>query len=179
MAKLAALYAAALFELCVEKGAEDAFYDQALLVSGALSEPDARRILLHPHIITAEKQKLFGKAFENELHQDLQSFLFLVIEKNRESFFLPALAELIRLIERKRGKTKAKVISAAELSAKQSAALKKLLESKLGKEVEINLRVEPSVIGGAHILADGYFIDRTVKKRLRELTADMKERCGA
>jgi F0F1-type ATP synthase delta subunit len=86
MAKLAALYAAALFELCVEKGAEDAFYDQALLVSGALSEPDARRILLHPHIITAEKQKLFGKAFENELHQDLQSFLFLVIEKNRRAF---------------------------------------------------------------------------------------------
>ena len=179
MAKLSANYAAALFELAVEDGAENDFLEQAVLLRDLFKDAGARRVLVHPHIPAAEKRSFFGEAFAGKLHKDLLSFIFLVVDKNRENYLLPALSDLILLIERRQRKTTAKVVSAEAPDGKRIAALKKLLEQKLNKQVEITVKANPAVIGGPYIQVDGYFIDRTVKRRLRDMTADMKERCGA
>ncbi|MCL1807880.1 MAG: ATP synthase F1 subunit delta [Oscillospiraceae bacterium] len=175
MAKLSTHYATALRKLAVESGSEDVFLEQANVLHQTLSNAESKRILLHPHIPAAEKQAFFGRVFEGKLHKDLFSFLCLTVDKNREAFLLPALWELILQIETLQRKTRAKVVSAGELTKKQTEALKKLLEKKLDKQVDIAVKVNPSVIGGPYIQVDGFFIDRTVKSRLR----DLKERCGA
>ena len=69
------------------------------------------------------------------------------------------------------GAAAAKVVSAAALTEQQISALRKLLEKKLEKRVEVSLEIDASLIGGFYIYIDGYIIDRTVKKQIR----DMKE----
>ncbi|MDR0326523.1 MAG: ATP synthase F1 subunit delta [Oscillospiraceae bacterium] len=178
MARLSALYATALFDLIEEGGAENEALEQIGLVRGALSEAESKRVLVHPHIHPAEKKEFFSKAFKGQLQEHLMSLLYLTIDKNREAYFLPALSELKLMIERKQRKTTAKVTSAEELSKKRIAALKKLLEAKLSKQVEIITKVDPSALGGSYIQVDGYFIDRTVKRRLKDMTADIKDGRG-
>ena len=179
MERLSVLYASALFELAVEKGSANKFLDQTILIRNTLQDADCQRIVIHPHIPAAEKQKFFGKIFEGRIHDDLLGFLFLVTEKNRETYLIPALTELINMIERYKGKTTATVYFATPLDNKQQATMKNVLSKKLNKEVDLSLKIDSSIIGGPYILVDGYYLDWTVKKRLRDLAVYMKEGCSA
>ena len=68
-------------------------------------------------------------------------------------------------------KTKAKVVSAVNLSARQISALEKVLTKKLDKQVEISPETDASLIGGFYVHVDGLVIDSSVKKQI----SDMKE----
>jgi len=172
MAKLSVLYATALFELAAEAGAVDAFQDQAAALRDALKDEECKKLLLHPHIRAAEKLAFFTKILPDGIPADFHSFLRLVFEKRREPYLIPALTELTVLIERHQKKTTAIVISADELGPGQTKALQSMLSKKLSKQVALDLRVDPSLVGGLYIQVDGHFIDCTIKKRLRELAAE-------
>ena len=179
MAELSALYAAALFELAIEHGTEEDFLTQAVILRGVLGEDGCRRMLAHPHITSAEKRDFLSQAFSGKIHGDLLNFLFLTIDKNRVPHLVPALDNLIGLIESHRRITTAQVITAAEISAAQAEALRRLLSAKLDKQVELSVKIDPAVIGGLYVMVDGYLMDRTVKSQLRELTVSMREGDGA
>jgi len=179
MERLSVLYASALLNLALERNAADEFYAQAILVRDTLQEKDVKRVLLHPQIPVSDKHKLFKTAFEGRVNDDMLGFLYLVAEKNREKYLLPALSQLIEDINRHNNKIKAKVHSAAPYDKKQAETLQVLLSDKLDKQVELDVKVDPSVIGGPYIYADGYYVDWTVKKRLRDMTRSMKEGCSA
>ncbi|MCL2002379.1 MAG: ATP synthase F1 subunit delta [Oscillospiraceae bacterium] len=173
MAKLSGLYAAALFELIMESGSPEEVLPQAVVLRNTLTDGDCRRVLVHPHIPAGEKREFFTGAFGGKLDAHLLAFISLVIDKNRETFAVPALNELIDMIRGHLRMTTAKVAAAAELSEEQAGALKKVLEEKLDKQVELIIKTDTAVIGGAHIQADGFFIDRTVKRQLAELKGAM------
>ena len=179
MERLSVLYASALFDLALESGAVDEFLDQAAFIRESLKGEDCRKILVHPHILASEKHEFFRKIFESRVRDDLLGFLFLAADKNREAFLLPALDALIDMIERHNNKITARVLSAVPYDASQAEALKELLSNKLRKQVELSIKVDPSLLGGPYIYADGYYIDWTIKKRLRDLTVHMKEGCSA
>jgi F-type H+-transporting ATPase subunit delta len=54
-------------------------------------------------------------------------------------------------IAEKRGAALAKVISAVELNDSTQNDLKAALKSKLGRDIELSLKVDPSVIGGIKV----------------------------
>jgi len=179
MERLSILYATALFDLAKEQDNVDEFLDEALLIRDSLQEDGCRRVIVHPHISESEKREFFSNAFAGFIHEDLLGFLFLVIEKNREAYLIPALTALIDKIEHYKKKVTAKVFFATPLDDEQVAEMKEMLSGKLDKDVEISLKVDPSVIGGPYIFVDGFYLDWTVKKRLRDLTVHMKEGCSA
>ena len=179
MERLSVIYASALFDLAKQHDAVDEFLNQAIFLRDSLSDADCQRMLDHPQISAAEKQNIFKKAFAGKIHDDLLGFLYLVADKNREAQLLPALTALIGIIERYNRKVTAKVLSAAPYDENQAESLREILSKKLDKFVELDLKVDPSVIGGPYIFVDGYYIDWTVKKRLRDLTIHMKEGCSA
>ncbi|MCL2222490.1 MAG: ATP synthase F1 subunit delta [Oscillospiraceae bacterium] len=179
MERLSVLYANALFDLAKEKNTTDEFLDQAILVRECLQDEDCQRVLSHPQIPASEKHKFFENAFSGKVHTDLLGFLYLVADKNREVALLPALTKLIATIEQHKGKVTARVVSASPYDDNQAQSLKAMLSRRLDKDVELDMKVDSSVIGGPYIFVDGYHIDWTVKKRLRDLTIHMKEGCSA
>ena len=179
MERLSVIYASALFDLAVRHDALDEFLDQAVFLRDSLSSADCQRMLSHPQITAAEKHEFFRVAFSGKIHEDLLGFLYLLADKNREVYLISALGALIGNIERHNKKVTARVLSAAPYDEKQAESLRVTLSAKLDKHVELDLSVDPSVIGGPYIFVDGYYIDWTVKKRLRDLTVSLKEGCSA
>lgn len=179
MERLSVLYAGALFDIAKEKGVIDEFLDQAILIRECLKDRDCQLVLNHPQISASEKHKFFENAFSGKIHDDLLGFLYLVADKNREAGLIPALTKLIARIEKHKGKVTAKVMSASPYDEYQVNSLKAMLSRKLGKDVELDMKIDSSVIGGPYIFVDGNHIDWTVKKRLRDLTNHMKEGCSA
>jgi len=171
MADLGIRYATALFDISQEGGLLDDYLEQALLVRDNIASDDAQRVLTHPRISSEEKFAFLQKAFEENVHQDLLGFMRLVITKNRTAFLLPALDRLIEMIKTHKRQTAARVVSAVPLTDAQAEKLTATLSKKLGKQVDVTVLVDPSVIAGISIQADGYFLDRTVRAMLK----DMKE----
>jgi len=171
LADLSTRYANALFEISVENGLIDEYFEQAGFLCKSLKDDEALRILTHPRISYEEKNEFVTKAYGGSIHQHLMGFMQLAIAKNREAFLLPALAKLLDMIKARKNQTTARIVSAAPLSDGQAAQLTEALSRKLGKQVDLTVIVDPSVIAGISIHVDGYFLDRTVRTMLK----DMKE----
>jgi len=175
MERLSVIYASALFDLALQHDAVDEFLKQANYLRDCLGDADCQRMLVHPQISATDKHEFFRTTFEGQIHEDLLGFLYLVADKNRESYLISALDTLIGTIERHNKIVTARVLSAAPYDENQAEDLRAMLSKKLEKHVELDLKVDPSLIGGPFIFVDGYYIDWTVKKRLRDLTVNLKE----
>jgi F-type H+-transporting ATPase subunit delta len=175
VAQLSNRYAAALFELSLERGALDEDLDQAVFLRDTLREEEAQKVITHPRITGKEKLAFLQEAFSGHISQDLMGLLYLAVDKNREDHIVPILSEFINMANGHIGRTTALVISAVPLGADQVTTLSALLARKLNKQVEIKQKIDTSVIGGLYIQVDGYFIDRTLKTRLHELKLSMAE----
>ncbi|MDR2590763.1 MAG: ATP synthase F1 subunit delta [Oscillospiraceae bacterium] len=175
MERLSTLYASALYELAVEKGVENLFLSQAIMLRDSLQDPDCQRMLVSPQVSASDKNDMFKRAFSGHIHEDLLGFLYLVTNKNREAYLISSLTALINTIERHNNKVTAKVLSAAPYDDKQANLLKEVLSKKLNKDVTLSMKVDKSLIGGPYIYADGYYIDWTVKKKLHDLNVSLVE----
>jgi F-type H+-transporting ATPase subunit delta len=67
-------------------------------------------------------------------------------------------------------KVKVTVTAATTVDPAIAEQIKKALQQKLGRAVELTLAVDASLIGGAIIQADDMVIDGSVRTRLQRLT---------
>ncbi|MCL2699172.1 MAG: ATP synthase F1 subunit delta [Defluviitaleaceae bacterium] len=174
MAELSVRYATALFELSRDGGTLGECLKQAVVVRDALSAKECRSIIEHPQISGAEKRVFLDNVFAEGLNGHLNNFLSLLISKNRESIMTSALTTFIDMGNRVSGKTDAEVVSAVALDEGQIAVLKAKLEKKLGKTVDITTQVDPSLIGGLYVYADGHYMDHSIKKQLKDVRSNLK-----
>ena len=62
---------------------------------------------------------------------------------------------------------------AQDMSAKQKKALEDALSKAIGKDVAINARVEPSILGGIIVTVGSHMIDDSVRRKLERLRVSM------
>lgn len=174
MADLGVRYASALFDISRESGLLGDYLEQAELVRDNIKSDVAQRILTHPRISADEKHDFLHKAFGANLHQDLLGFMRLAVDKHREAYLLPTFDRLVEMIKEHQRQTTAKVVSAVPLTDAQAERLTATLAKKLGKQVDVTVLVDPSVIAGISIHVDGYFLDRTVKTMIKDMKETIK-----
>ena len=174
MAKLRDRYANALLEISEEKGTLGKDLEQVIMVRDALSSDEVQSFLAHPHIPDSAKHKLFRDAFSDKLTGHIMGFLYLMVRKNRELLIVPALTEYIDSVKRRFGKIEAKVVSAKPLTEEQIESIRRILSNQTNMEVRIKTRVDPDVIGGFYILADGRIFDSTVRTELNRMRERLK-----
>ena len=175
MERLNALYATSLFNLALERNDIDQSLEEATFLKALLIDTDVLRILLHPHVPRNEKKKLLADVLKGKIHDNLLGYLDLAITKNRQAYIISTLDAYIELIEKHKNIVTAKVITATELDANQSANLRETLSKKLNKHVRLKMNIDPTVVAGPYIYVDGYYLDWTFKTHMRELTVHMKE----
>ena len=175
MADLGKRYATALFEISAEQGLLAQYLDQAVLLRDALQEEECKVFINHPRVSGADKIAFFNKVFEGQIHRDLMGFLHLTVNKNREEYLLSALNQLVEMIRTHQNQTTARIISAVPLTEGQLAAMATLLTKKLSKKVDVQVLVDPSIIGGLSIQVDGFYIDRTLRYLLKDLKEEVKQ----
>jgi len=174
MAKLNERYANALLELSDENGNLEEDLNQAILVRDLFKVEDRQAFLTHPNIANSAKYELFETAFSGKISKHLMGFLFLMVQKNRESLIVPALTEFINRANRRLGKTEARVVSAKPLNQNQIESIRTLLAKQTNMDVEIKHENDPDVIGGFYILIDGKIFDGTVRTKLNVMKDRLK-----
>ena len=78
-------------------------------------------------------------------------------------------AEFDRLKTRAENKIKVTLVSASEVDTAQAQTVTRALEKTLGRQVDLALEVDPTLLGGAVVRAEDMVIDGSVRSRLRRL----------
>ena len=167
-------YARAVFALAREAGSYEQWSQRLAIGAAALGNEQVRRLLDDPHRTPAKQVELLldlgGEPGAPEL-----SNLFRTLADNGRLGVLPEIAAAYEsLREEAEGRIEVEVRSAEPLSDATRASLKRALERRLERSVELENVIDPSVIGGAVIRAGDLVIDGSVHGRLEKLATALK-----
>jgi len=175
-ASLPGRYATALFELARDAKAIDAVEASLATVRAALDQSaDFARLTASPLVSRGDAARaIAASAGAMQLDATTTSFLGVLAQNRR----LGQLAQIIRafrmLAANHRGETTAEVTSAHPLSDDQVTALKQSLRQRIGRDVSVDLTVDPSLLGGLVVRVGSQMIDSSIKTRLNTLAHAMK-----
>lgn len=170
MALISNRYAAALFDLALEENCVDKYYDEVKTVYDAItSDKEIMTVLNHPQISSDEKLNMLKKAFSDNVSEDIMGLFTVIFKKNRESEIPNILQAFIKKAEDYKGIVYASVESATELSEQTLEKIVQKLSSKLNKQVIVDAKVSPQLLGGLKISVSGHVIDSTIKTQISEL----------
>ncbi len=174
---VAGRYATALFELAREEQALEQVEADLNRFGEALDAfEDLTRLVKSP-VFSADEQGRALAAILQELKiEGLTRNFLLLAAKNRRLFATPEMARAFRaMLARHRGETSASVTAASKLTESQVTALTQALKAALGKEIMLEQRVDPSLLGGLVVKVGSRMIDTSLRTRLNSLKVAMKE----
>jgi F-type H+-transporting ATPase subunit delta len=166
-------YADAAFQIAERDGNAPAWLKELDRAAALASNERAERILDNPSLPLEKRRELLEAALGKETPRPLLNLLLLLLRRGRIEL-LPRVAAAFRdLVNRKAGITPALVISATELSAQDLRALEQRLEQLTGGRVDLEVRVDPSLLGGISVRVGDRLIDGSVRGRLERLRAQV------
>lgn len=170
-------YATALFDLAREEKSIEAIVAdldkfEAMLAGSA----DLARLVRSP-VFSADVQSKALTAVLADARIEGSAAKFLkVLTANRRLF---AVSDVIRgfraLVAKFKGEATADVTVAEQLSEKNLDALKSALKSVTGKDVALNVKVDPSIIGGLVVKYGSRMVDSSLRTKLNSIKHAMKE----
>ena len=175
-ASLAGRYATALFGLASDEQQVDAVGRSLDSIEQAMTESaDFRALVTSPLIGRADAGKTIS-ALGPALGLDSITGRFLgVLADNGRFSELKSVIRIFReLASDARGETKAEVTSAHPLDDDQIAALKTKLKARVGREITLDARVDPSILGGIVVRLGSQMIDASIATKLNTLATAMK-----
>lgn len=175
-ASLAGRYASALFDLARDERQIDSVSGSLQTVRQALEgNEDLKALTTSPLIGRSDAGKAISATAE-ALKLDPVTTNFLgVLARNGRLRQLPDIIRLFsRLAAEHRGETTAEVTSARPLDDDQVAALKAQLGSRVGRDIAIDQRVDPEILGGIVVRLGSQMIDASIRTKLNTLANAMK-----
>jgi F-type H+-transporting ATPase subunit delta len=175
---MAGRYAGALFELALDNKAVDAVkkdLDQFdALVDGSA---DLNRLIRSPAFGADEQLKALSAILAKAGIAGLAANFLRVITTNRRLF---AARDMIRayraLVARHKGEVTAQVTVAEKLNDKNLDALKSALKSVTGgKDIDLDVKIEPAIIGGLIVKVGSRMVDSSLRTKLNSIKLAMKE----
>jgi F-type H+-transporting ATPase subunit delta len=175
-ASLSGRYATALFELARDAKTIDTVEASLANVRAALEQSDEFARLVASPLVSRKDAAASVAASAAAMGIDSTTKNFLgVLAENRRLAQLPAIIRAFRTLAADyRGETTAEVVSAHPLSASQVDALKQQLRTRIGRDVSVDLSVDPALLGGLVVKIGSQMIDSSIRTRLNTLAHAMK-----
>ncbi|MGB0501865.1 MAG: ATP synthase F1 subunit delta [Acidimicrobiales bacterium] len=162
-------YAAALLAVLRAEGDTGAD-DEILRFAQALEANDElRNTLADPHVPATTRQQIVEDLLQGKASDVTTAAVSLVVGAGRAGDF-PAIARtLVAKLATASGRDVAEVRSAVALSEDQVARLAASLKQATGKDVDVRVTVDPSVLGGIVTTIGDTVIDGSVRSRLAQV----------
>jgi len=174
---VAGRYATALFELAREEGKLEEVESQLSDFQEMLDNSDDLRRLAHSPAFSMDQQAKAMRVIADAAGTSglTKNFLELLVEKRRLSEISGIIGAFRTLAARHRGEVEADVVTAVPLGDEQKDALKQALRDFAGQDVSMNIRVDPSILGGLIVTVGSRMIDNSLRTKLNRLRHAMKE----
>lgn len=173
---IAKRYAEALFQLALENDCVDKYSEEIKFIHDTLAgEGEILKVIDDPEISSEIKMSILENAFKEYVSNDVLGLLSVIFVKNREKELINILDSFLSKVIDYKGIVYAIVESAVPLKSEKLNEIKQKLSKKLNKQVEVEVKTVPELIGGIRISVCGYVIDNTVKNRIENIKKALLE----
>ena len=174
---MAGRYASALFELSLEERAIDqvkADLDRFDALIGDSS--DLRRLVRSPAFTAEAQSRALAAVLEKAGIAGLAGRFLQVVSSNRRLFAVQDMIKGFRaLVAQHKGEVSAEVTLAERPSDQHLDAIKSALNTITKKDVQVDVKVDPSIIGGLIVKLGSRMVDTSLRTKLNAIKHAMKE----
>lgn len=169
-------YAKALVELSSEKKLVDKTKaDLAAFVAAVYGDAGLQKLFSNPAITPDAKKAVIGEiAVKLQIQPATRRFIEHLAETGRIRHVGEVNQAFNELLAEQQNRAAVKLTTAVPLNNGDLAEIRKKLETVTGKQVEIDAKVDASLIGGARAQIGSVVYDGTIKNQL----AKMREQLG-
>jgi F-type H+-transporting ATPase subunit delta len=173
---LAGRYAAALFDLALAEGKVEAVSKGLGVVGDALAGSGDLRALVVDRLVSRADlgRALAAVARELKLPPLVANFLGVLAENGRTAILSDVISAFRARVAAWKGEATAQVIAAHKLTKAQEKAIATKLKARTGRDMTLDVQVDPTILGGLVVRIGSEQIDSSVKTRLDRLGARMK-----
>lgn len=169
---IASAYAEAVIQLAAQSQQEDLVATDLKLINDVFkSDRDMTVVINHPAIQAAQKKEMLNKVFSGKISVLSDNLLNLLADKRRLDL-LPFIESGYRtLLNKRKNVVSASLVCSEPLADGNVANIKAQLTEHLGKRLELDVKVDPSLIGGVVLRLGDQVIDGSLSGRLRAIEA--------
>jgi F-type H+-transporting ATPase subunit delta len=166
-------YAQAAFEVALAKRDLPAWLTDLEKLEALLGDPQVALALENPRLDDGQRIGLALSLAPKSLNKERTNFLKLLVLAHRTGLIAEVRGDFQAMVDEAEGRTELELVVAQELSAADEKALSGDLAGKLGREVKVNVRVDPEIIGGVIIRQGDHVTDGSVRRRLAEMREEL------
>jgi F-type H+-transporting ATPase subunit delta len=174
---VAGRYATALFELASEANAIDAVSADLEAFSAMLrGSADLTRLIESPAFSADDQASAVKAVLAQAGISGLSANFIGLVASKRRLFALPGMiAGFRKLVAEARGIVSAQVTLAEQPSPQRIDEIRAALKGVAGKDVDVAIKIDPSLIGGLVVKMGSRMVDASLKTKLNSIRLAMKE----
>ena len=163
-------YSEALFLVGEEKSSIDKFEKEVTELSDVFKmNKDIMTSLCHPQLPLQSKVAIVKDLFSNKLSKEVVALMIVVLRKSRQEFLPEIFEAFLEKCKEDKNVATAVIISAEKLGEKYINEIKKDLEKKTTKKIEIEERIDDRLIGGVKIMVDNVLFDGSIDGKIKNI----------
>jgi len=166
---IARRYAGAIFDLTLRQNTLDRTLEDVKEIAALFAHRKLAYLLREPKISARRKETAIREALTSRVLPTSLNLALLIVQRGLVDYMQNIATELEKLVLDYRNQAVAEITSATPLDEKQQALVKKALERRTGKNILIQTRVDPSILGGIIARVGDQMIDASVRYRLAAL----------
>ncbi len=169
-------YAKALLDSLYPQKAEDGLRQLQNFQLLLKDQPDARRLLENPTVSADRRKRLVKEiAAASGYDQRVANFIDILVDRNRLQLMDEITTAYQKLLDERLGVVRAIVRAAHPLDAAQQKELVTKLENVTGKQVRMEMALDPSLIGGVVAQVGSTIYDGSVRQQLKAFKSRLIE----
>ncbi len=175
--RISVRYARALFQTAQEQGCEDAVYDGLTRFAHnyLLAIAQFNEVLSDPIVVQEEKVKLIEMAVGEPINDTLKQFIAFVTDQKREDKMFFIAMKYMEMYRAKHNILSTQVTTATELSEATYDKIKAFVKQTFDADAEIDVKIDPSLIGGFILDIENTRMDASVAGQLNALKNKLKQ----
>ena len=175
MTQIGSVYGEALYALAKDEGLANQILEELTALKEAFrAEPDFLRLLSSPNLSKQERCQIIDDSFQGKIHVYILNFLKILTEKGYIRQFPGCCDAFAQQYNRDNGILQVTAFTALPLSEELRRKLADKLSKVTGKQIDLDCRLDPEVLGGVRLDFDGMQVDGTIRRRLEDIRAILK-----
>ena len=163
-------YAAALFELAVEKGVVEEVYKDILQVSNTCEASKELRLMLKSPIInTGKKKQIVREIFETSVHRMTLEYMMVLIRKNRAGFLPFVTQKFVELYQQYKNILTVHCKSPVAPDEQVQKQVLELMKKYTGADIDLKTSIDESLIGGFVLTWQDKQYDASIRREIENM----------
>lgn len=165
-------YAQALMSVARPNNLTEQFGEDARTLINLLRESEQfRNFLANPFVSISDKKAVLGRVVGDNVNPYMRNFLMLLVDRRRIILLEGICQQYLALLRQLNQTVLAEVTSAVELTEEQKQAVRdKVIAMTNARQVELDTKIDRSLIGGAIVKVGSQVIDASIRGQLRRLS---------